>query len=141
MMDKAQLLALADRVEALTGPDRGVDAAIHELRCDGFDMMPDASAELREQIEAQHPGFWEECGGFVAVNVPAYTTSIDAAMTLVPEGMIARQYTAGRLVPHMWEVSRGPDNGGWIGNSDYSSACALTAASLRAMVGGDDGEV
>lgn len=59
-MDKQELIALAERVEKLEGPDRSLDWSIH----------------LRNGLEGvgaygQHPH---------------YTASIDAAMTLVPEG-------------------------------------------------------
>ena len=135
-MDKAQILALADRVEALTGPDRGVDAAIVLAICRGATVGHYAADDDGDIVfHAAAIGIRDKS------TCPHFTASLDAAMTLVPEGMIARRYVAGRLVPHMWEVSRSPDNGGWIGNSDYSSANALTAASLRAMSGGEDGNV
>ena len=34
---------LIARIEAGTGPDRHLDMEIHDVLCDGFDMMPDAS--------------------------------------------------------------------------------------------------
>jgi len=56
-----ELLKLVDRVEALEAPDRGIDWEIH---CrDGLDGVG---------MYGDHP---------------TYTASIDAAMTLVPEGM------------------------------------------------------
>jgi membrane protein involved in colicin uptake len=68
--------------------------------------------------------------------VPPYTTSIDAAMTLVPDGMILRNYTASRFVPHTCEVAVDWAHGGFIGHSDHSLPLALCAAALRARKDG-----
>jgi len=66
------------------------------------------------------------------VDCPSFTTSIDAAMTLVPEGFILRRYDASRFVPHTCEVSVSYAHGGFIGHSDHSFALALCIAALRA---------
>lgn len=69
------LTKLAERVEALTGPDREVDQAIHALvsldRKHPYLAVP--------QIDDKHPS-----GRPYAT--PAYTESLDAALTLLPEG-------------------------------------------------------
>ena len=36
MMTRTTLLALASRVEAATGADRGLDSEIHHAKCGGF---------------------------------------------------------------------------------------------------------
>jgi hypothetical protein len=118
----AALLALAERCEAATGPDRELDKAI-------FDALPfDA---LPKGIEG----------------IARYTASLDAAMTLVPEGALwevdhklnigpgdtfeqpegepARDFRAGvgiGDVPAQWTYGR----------NFSSSALALCAAALRA---------
>lgn len=68
-----ELLALAERCENATGPDRELDVAIYEV----------VSGE-RHRPTRFGP---EERGGHV---VKAYTASLDAAMTLVPEGWARR---------------------------------------------------
>lgn len=60
MTDRAALIALAERCEAATGPDRGLDAEMHFRITDGVG-----------------------CG--MAQDAPAYTASIDAALMLVPK--------------------------------------------------------
>lgn len=102
----SELIALAERVEAATGPDRNLDMMIHGR--DG----PDGIGAYGDH--------------------PAYTASLDAAMTLIPSGMILRRYMATRFVPHGCEVGLDWAHGGWIGESDHSFALALTAACLRA---------
>lgn len=59
-----QLLALAERVERATGADRELDGDIF------------CALGLAQLIE----------GAFDAYRAPAYTASLDAALTLVPEG-------------------------------------------------------
>lgn len=64
-MTKTELLALAERVEALTGPDRETDYRIAKWRSGA------KGSHLKiEQVP------------------PLYTASLDAAMTLVPEGCL-----------------------------------------------------
>lgn len=71
------LLELAERLERATGPDRELDKAIHGLL---FPPRPVATDE-----DQPPPGFGS---GFLSGDYwgSGYTSSIDAAMTLVPEG-------------------------------------------------------
>lgn len=108
--NRATLLALASRVEAATGADRGLDSEIHHAKCGGV-------------------------GTGSYGTEPRYTASLDAAMSLVPSGLILRNYQSSRFVPHSCEVALSWAHGGWLGNSDHSFALALTAASLRAIAG------
>lgn len=79
------LLALADRVEKLTGPDRDLEAEIW-LAC-----TPGAT---RNKWSYVHKATGRECtvdetrdATDRLIIVPEYTTSIDAALTLLPEGL------------------------------------------------------
>jgi hypothetical protein len=78
MTDSKSLLELAERVEALTRPCRRIDAAIARIFllpcCEEPDCLPDVMAHNIARVEAG--GDDEE--------IPAYTASLDAAMTLVP---------------------------------------------------------
>jgi hypothetical protein len=99
-MKREELLALADRVEALTGEDHGVNCAVEYVR------TPHWTGEGQPR---------------------RYTASLDAAMSLVPEG---RDWTL--------QSSGGPGPMAFV---DYcgrfrvgaTPALALTAAALRAL--------
>lgn len=78
------LLELADRVEAATGPDRELDAAIW------LAVTPGATRKQTViPANGQRQGWTidetREATGRLII-VPHYTASLDAAMTLVPEG-------------------------------------------------------
>lgn len=99
---ETSLIALAERCEAATGPDRELDKRI-------FLHAGDFSEALREMP-------------------PAYTASLDAAMTLVPKGWY-------------WRTDQGRNAGGACFKADSheqiftladAPALALCAAALRA---------
>lgn len=111
-MSRDELLALAERVMALTGPDREADARI--------------------------------AGKAYA---PAYTASIDAAMTLVPEGW---NWMAGERNQGLCRAYVENDKPAFVGFSSQKNpkriwhevtaatpALALTAAALLARAEGD----
>jgi hypothetical protein len=116
-----KLIELADRCEKATGPDRELDAQIwlaSEPRTEG--AVPD-----------------ENCAGWVrrdgwafgCAKAPDYTASLDAAMTLVPEGydwVIGR--TNGGLTIHAEVGGRGDE----YMRFGSTPALALCAAALRA---------
>ncbi len=121
------ILELAKRVEALDGPDREVDALIwalvepqeHDRRC-SFDGMKYAGHVHTKTEKKAHIKRLAE------YNAPAFTASLDAAMTLVPEG-------------YQFCVTNG--NGAWVRKSAHfptihgdnkHPALALVAAALRA---------
>jgi hypothetical protein len=116
------LIALAERVEKAIGPDRELDAETHTAtgqvaRLVSGDLPPVCTHDYEQQV-----GYW----------VKRYTSSLDAAMSLVPEGM---RWKCGftKHVPHVAEVWLGDGRGYVDGNSDHSRPLALTAASLRAL--------
>lgn len=131
-----KLLALADRVEKLTGPDREVDAEI-------------AAVQGLRAVDEGHPLGWQcyDADGRITA-FRRYTASIDHAMTLVPEGwgwMVSqpneRAIASGLLkawAPVMGEVQYGCDNRHAVACA--TPALALLAASLRARAhGGGEG--
>jgi hypothetical protein len=115
MTPAADMPALAETVEAATGPDRELDREICLAIRNGRWISPSA--------------------------VPSYTASIDAAMTLVPEGYFIRKLIQfgvegpwGAVIAyapqlHMPEPESVAD----------TPALALSAAALRAssLLGGD----
>lgn len=112
-MDKAAILALADRVEALTGPCFNIEDQIEEVARLPWRFPP-----------------------------PNYTASLDAAMTLVPGTTIAASFdwppgiegaTCGAVLTLVTlEGTRD------VKAVSCTPAAAITAAALRAIAGGED---
>ena len=73
------LLELAERVEALSGPDRVVDTAIAKALGRAHAVFERAHSVLDEAT-----GKWIAKDAYMAHE---FTGSLDAAMTLVPEGL------------------------------------------------------
>ena len=133
-MTRATLLALASRVEAATGADRELDAAI-----DCAVRLPDLRPAQPDDFDGKY--------GYSAGNIKCehgflmsyrYTASLDDAMSLVPSG---------------WNIATAAgqnDNGTWFSElrrgyrTSYDAvalsslkcatpALALTAAAIRAL--------
>lgn len=72
---------IIERLKAATGPDRIADALIYEAvelpRCEEPDCLPDVMAQNIARMKAG--GDDPEC--------PAYTSSLDAAHGLIPDGL------------------------------------------------------
>jgi hypothetical protein len=84
------LLALAERCEAATGPDRELDIAICVAIDWRYDDWEEGERTARE-MAARHGMAWLVSRSVEGYNstwrhLPRYTASLDAAMTLVPEG-------------------------------------------------------
>lgn len=104
------LLALADRVEALAGPDREVDYAIFVATAD-----------------KDRPNYWHP------IDAHQFTGSIDAAMTLVPEGCWAEGSLGSHDSARASLEVHAPMTYDPLGSATAATpALALTAASLRA---------
>lgn len=127
---RADLIALAARVEQAQGPDRELDAEI--ARAIGW----------KESLSGR---WWKPPGGddwnFV---LPPFTASLDAALTLVPEGWIFAVHSGddrgppvAYCVPNMGRLPW-PH---WVDDINAATpALALTAAALRARAeDGNDG--
>ncbi len=133
------LLALADRVEALTAPDREVDA---EIMCAVFGYERDGTMFYGKSRDYVLERDYYALEGSPQ-ELPSPTASLDAAMTLVPEG---RGWLAGygRIRPDeplggamitriAAPTSFAPDAADKIAEAEAATpALALTAASLRA---------
>jgi len=115
----ADLIALAERVEAAERPSRELDAQIHFA------------------IHARIKPLGTETWAFVAqtFNIPRYTASVDAAQKLVPDGCV---WFAGtdHEVPGMahvnWPGITTDDRPANYDTQAASPALALCAAALRA---------
>lgn len=126
-MADTTLLELADRCEAASGPDRGLDEAIYG-----------ALVTVRTEGPASHPHVWHSFLGKPRATdapTPWFTASIDAALTLKPEGWRVSALTENEtgwwcgLCP----LGDTPDtawSGGW--GPTPNAALAVCAAALRA---------
>lgn len=143
MTKREELLSLADRVEALTGPDREVDADI------AVAISNDPAAwvvrDIPSAIFTHKPGWWRDRDD-KSHSAPSYTASLDAAMTLVPDGW--RIYTADFSIKNRarW-MMEGPklerieqEDGTWEAGEDWyksgtgnTAALGLIVACLRAL--------
>mgnify|MGYP006352610897 FL=1 len=130
-MTRATLLALASRVEAATGADRELDAAIAVAVSDdvgAWVVEPSPSSLFSHQ-----PG-WFCTSDNRSHKAPAYTASLDAAMSLVPSGWnhgySSRQGTepSWRVVAQCWNAKPAST----LHGEAATPALALTAACLRA---------
>jgi hypothetical protein len=123
IMDKAALSALADKIEALDGPCRETDLLIATIT-----RKPQPSDKFFGKRQAKR--------------APRYTASIDAGITLVPEGCIWNLggspkggFASAGLFGAM--IQQGHDQ---IHAEAQTPAPALCAAALRAQANGGDHE-
>lgn len=115
-MDKSELLRLAERVEALRGPDYTVNKSI--LAALGYTWRGIA--------------YWSKDNTHFWKGSTAFTGSLDAAMTLVPEGC------GWSLVQATYEKSYGCIESGDDRTPDLEARAAtpalvLCAAALRSL--------
>lgn len=116
MTDKHELIALAERVEALTGPCHETDKAI--LAALGYTW--------------RGMGYWADDDSHQWCGTTFFTKWLDAAMTLVPVWLTPT------IIGHDREVRLLNGIGLPVGGKDYRSTgstlpIALTAAALRAL--------
>lgn len=132
MTDAAGLRALAKRVEAATGPDRALDFAI--MRVAGWEEYVRHRGGLLAGIPC-----WRHPDGRIVEAPFHYTASLDAAASLVPEGL---SWQSGRRCHSddgwfghsiVWEPSDPRDDEAMrFMASAATPALALCAAALRA---------
>jgi hypothetical protein len=128
-----ELLGMAERVEGATGPDRETDLAI-ALAVGWYPPGVDPRLYQDSRTNALY-----------LQRTPLFTSSLDAAMTLVPEGWHVMTLCEGpNIEPRprdftydgTWSVELHATIKGLRHNLEYGSgatpALALTAASLRA---------
>jgi hypothetical protein len=132
MTDLVTLLALAERCEQATGPDRELDAEIAWMLT-AQDRKRLGPPDLRREI--WHAGLstpaWVPFENVSSFH-PNYTSSLDAAVTLVPEGwgyeLRQNHSRLRRALCRMWD-GRFIWPGGTVA---AGPALALCAAALRA---------
>ena len=138
--DKTDIAKVVERIEGLDGSDRQVDAEIG-LATGAFFTVPNKGWPDRlDYCRINGDGSQTFPGNGFDQLVPAYTASIDAAMTLVPEGWgwnisqpNARALASGLLkkrTPCSGEVQNGCEDRYAVAGA--TPALALCAAALRA---------
>ncbi len=116
MSNQNTLQALADRCKQATGPDRELDARIYILVTGGSAADADYAATAPE----------------VTCMPPLYTASLDAALTLVPDGWAVELVQALSGSPWHAKLRGGSALVPIIGAAAAAPALALCAAALRA---------
>lgn len=139
-MDKAEFLALAERIEGLTQSCREADALIARAICWRWEGWEEGDRKieemdlhvLHERVENSHNSIWR--------NLPAYTASLDAAMALVPEGFKVNEFFQQSQYDWRWRCwLLRPMDAESYGHS-FQPALAITAAALRAHASAMEGE-
>ena len=139
---KLTLREVIERLELATGPDRELDAEIAVSVEPGEIVWLQANYTM-EQYPAIKRARSHYIGGFAKEGVPSYTSSIDAALTLVPEGCIWNGGTVeGRnstdpqwRVTGMWAKVAPIGSGYFSDASDAPTApLAICIAALRARL-------
>jgi hypothetical protein len=133
------LLELADRVEAATGDgsDRELERDIAYATGWTFERNKDGCDDDDYGFLGD-PYIWIDPTGAPADGFPDYLTSLDAAMTLVPDGMV---YAITNCDPTLGTEPDFSKSAAIVGHPDdigepriaATPALALAAASLRAM--------
>jgi hypothetical protein len=136
---RTDLVELAKRVEALDGPCRetdvaiglGIDWAHRSMGCTlrQFHALGESVPEMAADAERQTS---------ILLQLPRYTASLDAAMTLVPEGWQYWEVRMKRIGTDdpaaVAEISRMTgDDVDYENGFAVTPALALTAAAIRAL--------
>lgn len=121
------LLALADRCEAATGPDRELDRDIFELTVVGQGRLANDEKDILA-TEARYGAGWLK-------HIELFTVSIDAAMTLVPNEWFV-ELCRDRHFECQWSAVLHPPIASRFtaveGYGSLTPALTLCAAALRA---------
>jgi hypothetical protein len=137
MTNPQELIALAERVEALEGPDREMDALIAVAVYGGETVWLQANGTM-EVYPARRAPSSNYVGGFAKHPVEAVTGSLDAAMTLAGDTELEMTNLYGVARAH---VDMAGEYGGFHGeNLCGSLPLALVAACLRALAQKETGK-
>ena len=138
MTDTSSLIHLIERLEKATGPDRELDGEIASV------LALHPKYWQRGVKSASADGLWFK--GLHNWRAPDYTSSIDAAMTLVPEGMVCgfsgptrKSSGVGHEGMFFGTCGSFPDDGFHIAVIATTPAVALCIAALKAQAATRDG--
>jgi hypothetical protein len=135
----SDLLALAERCEAATGIDREIDKSIWVMlgKClhsrTTYERVQGDSGHTCDDCGADSWGNLGKFGQRLHDGVPAYTASLDAAMTLLTERMRLRGFGEGKSGVWVADIAERDYGRRCIAiGSAVTPALALTAACLKA---------
>jgi hypothetical protein len=135
MTDRATLLDLAHRCEQAAGPDRELDVAI-AFAC-GIVTSRDGDCFYGHKyysVMVLNYDYYDT--EYRAPELPPYTASLDAAVTLVPEGWTWGRFHSGTVE---CMTLNGPGNSILLERGKgISAALALCAAALRARAAANE---
>jgi hypothetical protein len=126
-----ELLRLAERCEAATGPDREINRMIFAT------VKPDEFADPKEAAQYASPDYRGNNADWYylsTLGLPRYTTSLDAAMSLVPEGwrpIINMASEEGAALADLWALPESSPKPTRKHAKAATPALALCAAALR----------
>ncbi len=133
------LSELAERIEALHGSDREIDCLIKQIATPDLEIMTDGGSydgkRNAEYVKLKDLDLsdWEDWQGMgIQIEAPAYTASIDAAMTLVSNDNLTREIVYGPWIPG-WVTITNAETGKTYDGEAITPELALCAAALRAM--------
>lgn len=130
--DVSELTRLAECCEQATGPDR-------ELSADIYGALHDYEKRFNEEFGFHQ--YWKDGRWLAAGQMPHYTASLDAAMTLVPNDMgyvvgegrcIPQEKLGGALITPSRAKPFDPDSPPVAVGEGHTAPLALCAAALRA---------
>jgi len=139
MSDNITLLALAERCEQAAGPDRELDVAI-ALACGIVTSREGDCFYGHKYYSVMVLDYDYDDTEYRAPELPSYTASLDAAITLVPEGWGWAVSTTLAGLPCAY--GHPPGNGlavSWIDDTPAATpALAMCAFALRARAAAHD---
>lgn len=112
------MTSLSDRIEALEIASGVMDAEAH---CEVFGFEP--------RVDDFGARFWRDGKWIGLGSIPHYTASVNAALTLVPEGWRPelKRYRNGQ-----WSAACTSERHGACADDCYTAATAMAAAAIRA---------
>lgn len=136
-MNKAEILELAARVEAL----EGANGADRELHCLIFKAIGApvpfqfASKFIALTFVEKEQAYLVELGDGMRIRYepPNYTSSIDAAMGLVPEGWSVATYLSEKGNYPIVKLGRSYPTNANVNQEGSTLPCTIAAAALRAI--------
>lgn len=125
--DPDKLLELAERVEAAEGPDRELDRAIAPLL--GIRVVDEGPPLGRCYYDERGHG----------VPLPLFTSSLDAAMMLVPEGWSISMHLSEKGLYPVVKLGRSYPTNATVAQEGHPLPLTVCAAALRARSSNDQG--
>lgn len=124
----AELIALAERVEGLTGPNGDLDGAIYAALNPHMRPIPGNQRRFYDPALTRLNAAREYHVAGATAYAPSFTASLDAALGLVPEGWLAGLDIGALRATSVWLATDSQS----VRVHAPTPALALTAAALRA---------